>query len=90
MKSGCGYRLALGIGGLVGGYFLAVFIRLMLAPNSPQGPIPFIVTVWPITAVCCFIWGSRLDARSNPINEQKGFDVILPSDGANASNEKRN
>jgi hypothetical protein len=37
------------LAGLVGGYYLAVIIGLAVFPGSNIGPIPFILTVWPLT-----------------------------------------
>jgi hypothetical protein len=66
------------LAGLVGGYFLAVIIGLVVSPDSPQGPIPFIFTVWPAVFVASLWWGARLDRRARP--EKPGFDVVVPAD----------
>jgi hypothetical protein len=33
--------------GLVGGYFLSVYLGLMLWPDSNLAPLPFLFTLWP-------------------------------------------
>ena len=63
-KPGIYYRVLFGILGAVVGYFVAALAGIILI-GGPQGPIPFIFTLWPVIFASCMIWGGHMDRRQH-------------------------
>ena len=61
-KPGIYYRVLFGLLGAVVGYFVAAIAGIVLI-GGPQGPIPFIFTLWPAIFAGCLVWGGHLDRR---------------------------
>jgi hypothetical protein len=63
-KQSSRYTAICGVAGVIIGYFVSVGIAVAMYPDSPQGPILFLFTLFPIIVIVFFLIGHAIDRRA--------------------------